>query len=293
MISKEILKHVKRIELRSKRLVEGSLGGEYHSVFKGQGMEFAEVRQYVPGDDVRTIDWNVTARSLEPFIKVHIEEREQTVLFLVDASASCSFGSSRGPKSDSIAEVCALLGLAAVQNNDKMGLIFFSTKPEKYIPVKKGRSHALRVIREVLAFTPQHKGTDFLQAIHFLNRIQKRRAIVFLISDFQDFPADCMPLKVASKRHDIICIHVRDPAEISLPAIGKIRFRDAETGQTKIVRLNKTTARQFTEKQQVEVNRMRQLLKKYGIDHVELRSDGSLFDPIMRFFKARERQKVR
>jgi len=233
---KEILGRVRQIEIRTRRLVNDSLAGQYHSVFKGRGMDFDEVREYVPGDEVRSIDWNVTARAGRPYIKKHTEERELTILLAVDVSASGNFGSGSRSKREVAAELASALAFSAIKNSDKVGLILFSDQIEQYIPPKKGRQHVLRVIREVLFLEPQRRGTDIVRALDFLNMVTTRRAVVFLISDFQtgDGNASLAALRtalgLANRRHDLVAMHIRDPHEATLPNVGTLVVEDAETG---------------------------------------------------------------
>ena len=231
MIPKEVFKKVRQIEIRTNREVTDVLGGQYHSVFKGRGMEFEEVREYLPGDEVRSIDWNVTARFGHPFVKKFKEERELTVMLVVDVSASGQFGSVRQTKNELAAELAALLAFSAIRNNDKVGLIMFTDRIEKFVAPKKGRYHVLRVVREVLAFKPQGRGTDLPMALDYLNHIQRRRAVTFVISDFQvgDERAVLKKLRVASKRHDVIALNLRDPREEVLPAVGLVGLMEVTT----------------------------------------------------------------
>ena len=231
MIPREILKKIRQIEIRTNRLVNDTLGGAYHSVFKGQGMNFEEVREYQPGDEVRSIDWNVTARFGHPYIKKFKEERELTVILIVDVSASGQFGSVRQTKNELTAELAAVLAFSAIRNNDKVGLIMFTDQIEKYVPPKKGRRHVLRVIREILAFQPKGRGTNLRAALDYLNHVQSRRAVTFVLSDFQveDEEAVRKKLRVASKRHDVVALSLRDPREEELPAVGLVELRDSET----------------------------------------------------------------
>ncbi len=291
MISRDIFKQVKRIEITTTRLVEDLLGGEYESVFKGRGIEFADVREYVPGDDIRTIDWNVTARSQHPFVKQYVEERELTVFFLVDASSSCYFGSSAKIKSEIMAEICALLAFAAVKNHDKVGLSFFSDRIEKYLPIKKGRKHVLRVIREILSFHPENSKTGFDEAFEFLLRVVKRRAVVFVVSDFLDFPESSKSLRVLSKKHDIIAIRITDPLEIEIPAAGFVELEDAETGETTMIDSSNPKFREAYRKMARERSeRVDWLFKSVGVDKIDINTRESYTEPIVRFFKEREKR---
>jgi uncharacterized protein (DUF58 family) len=290
MIPREILKKVRQIEIRTNREVTDVLGGQYHSVFKGRGMEFEEVREYLPGDEVRSIDWNVTARFGHPYIKKFREERELTVMLVVDLSASGQFGSVRQTKNELAAELAAVLAFSAIRNNDKVGVILFTDRIEKYIAPKKGRRHVLRVIREILAFQPQGTGTDIGQALDYLNHVQRRRAVCFLLSDFQgdDF---LKPLRVAGKRHDLVALSVRDPRESELPAVGLVELRDAETGERAIVdTFDRGVREAFASKSNARVENLRQLFRSTAVDQVEIRTDADYMQPLIKFFRMRERR---
>lgn len=291
MISREIFRQVRRIEITTTRLVEDLFGGEYESVFKGRGIEFADVREYVPGDDVRTIDWNVTARSQHPFVKQYVEERELTVFFLIDASSSCHFGSTDKFKSEIIAEICALLAFAAVKNKDKVGVSFFTDQVEKYIPMKKGRQHVLRVIREILTYEPQRPRTRYEEAFEFLMRVLGRRAVVFILSDFLDFPENSRPLRVLSKKHDIIAIRTTDPRELEMPHVGLIELEEAETGDILTVDTSDRVFREAYLRLALErAAKVERLFQSVGIDKIDIDTSLSYVEPIVRFFKARERR---
>jgi len=289
-ISKELLKQVKRIEIHTTRLANDMFSGEYESVFKGQGIEFAEVREYVPGDDVRSIDWNVTARSSKPFIKQYVETRELTVLFAVDASSSCYFGSHQKLKSEVAAEIAAVLSFSATRNNDKVGLYIFSDKTELFIPPKKGKKHVLRVIREILTHRHQKRGTELANALEYLNLILKRRAIVFLISDFIADGYD-RQLKMLAREHDVIAIHLTDPRERVLPDVGRVVVKDAESG--KQITINTASARvrqNYSEQASKRMMKIEFLFKRCGIDRIEIDTSQSFIEPISRFFKQREKR---
>ena len=234
MIPKEILKKVKRIEITTRGLVNDVFSGEYHSVFKGRGMEFSEVREYQIGDDIRTIDWNVTARMGHPFVKIFEEERELTVMLIVDVSSSGNFGTHSRMKGEIAIEICALLAFSAIKNNDKVGLIIFTDAIEKFIPPKKGKSHVLRVLRELLYHEPKGRQTDIGKTLEYLNRVTKRRSVVFLVSDFINTGYE-KALQIANRRHDIVAITVTDPREMNMPDVGFIRLEDAETGEVVLV----------------------------------------------------------
>lgn len=290
MIPKEILKQVKRIEIRTSRLVNDLFGGEYESTFKGQGIEFADVREYVPGDDIRTIDWNVTARSQHPFVKKYVEERELTVLFVVDGSGSQQFGSGLKFKSTIAAEICALLAFSAIRNNDKVGLVIFTDTVDKFVPIKKGRSHALRVIREILYYQPKRKGTSLRVALEHVRKVLKRSAVVFIISDFRDQGYE-KPLKILNRKHDLIAIQLVDPREQSLPPQGLVEMEDAETGETLLLNMSIPTLRkQFEKLCREREERTDRFFQLNGIDKVKILTTESYVEPIMKLFKVRERR---
>jgi uncharacterized protein (DUF58 family) len=293
MIPREIFKKVRQIEIRTNREVTDVLGGQYHSVFKGRGMEFEEVREYLPGDEVRSIDWNVTARFGHPFIKKFKEERELTVMLVVDVSASGQFGSVRQTKNELAAELAAVLAFSAIRNNDKVGLIMFTDQIEKFVPPKKGRRHVLRVVREILAFQPKGRGTNLQQALDYLNRVQSRRAVTFVVSDFQVTDEDAVrrKLRVASKRHDVIALSLRDPREEELPAVGLLELRDAETGERALVdTFSRKIREEFAAKAQLRLEALRRLLRSASVDHVEIRSDADYVLPLIQFFSMRGRR---
>lgn len=285
-----LLKKVRKIEIRTNRLVNDLFGGEYESVFKGQGIEFADVREYVPGDDIRTIDWNVTARSQHPFVKKFVETRELTVLFVVDMSGSQFFGSSQKLKSEIAAEIMAILAFSAVKNNDKTGLLIVTEGVEKFIPVKKGRNHALRVIREILGYQPKKKKTRLAGALEYLYRVQTRSSVVFLISDFMDEGYE-KALKILSQKHDVIAIRLYDPLEQGFPKIGLVEMVDRETGQTMLV---DTASPQFQTRFQKTADEkqtaLKKLFKRLQIDCIDIPSNVSYIEPLSKFFKGRERK---
>ena len=291
MLSPELLQHVRHIHIRSRRLVHDVFAGRYHSAFKGHGMEFAEVREYTPGDDVRTIDWNVTARRGHPYIKRYVEERELTVMLLVDLSASGQFGSVRKLKIDIATEICAVLALSAITNNDKVGLLLFTDQIEKFIPPQKGKHHVLRVIREVLYFQPQQRGTDVGHALEYLRNISRRRTVSFLVSDFLASGYE-KPLRIAHRRHDIIPICITDQREISLPRLGFIALQDLETGAYLVVDTTNATVRtQYERRRTAAVARRQQVFQSLGIDAIEVRTDAPYMPPLLRFFHKRERSR--
>jgi uncharacterized protein (DUF58 family) len=290
MIPKEILQQVRRIEIRTQSIVNALLSGEYKSVFRGQGMEFSEVRSYTDGDDIRSVDWNVTARMGEPFVKKHVEEREQTVMLLVDASGSGRFGSHNKMKNDIATELCAVLAFSAIKNNDRVGLITFTSEVEKFIPPKKGKKHVLRVIRELLYFQPRCHGTDIREALRFLNRVQRKKAVVFLVSDFRapDFEST---LRVASQRHDCIAVSVTDPRELRLPDAGLIELEDPETGRIVLADTGSSVFRNRYAKLAIKrQNALRSQLRAAGVDHIELSTASDYIEPLVKFFRKREHQ---
>src|SRR5215469_3573657 len=242
MLPREIIRQIRRLQLRARRAVEDLLGGEYHSVFKGMGMAFEEVREYQPGDDIRTIDWNVTARMGHPFIKRFVEERELTVLLLIDGSASQQFGTRLQQKREVAAELAAVLAFSAITNNDKVGLVAFTDRVERFVPPRKGTRHVLRLIRDVLFFQPTQRGTCLREALDYLNRVLHRRAIVFLLSDFLDRNYE-QALKRTGKRHDLVAVPIRDPGEAELPAVGLLELEDAETGRQVVVDTSRAEVR--------------------------------------------------
>jgi uncharacterized protein (DUF58 family) len=289
MIPREVLQKVRQIEIRTKSVVDAVLSGEYHSVFKGRGMEFSEVRSYVEGDDIRNIDWNVTARMNSLFVKKHVEERELTVMLLVDASASGSFGSVNKFKGEMGVELCALLAFSAIKNNDRVGLIIFTSEVERYIPPQKGKNHVLRVIRELLYFEPKHKGTSVAEALSFLNRVQRRKAVVFLVSDFFTPPFET-PLRVTAKRHDLVAVTLGDPRESELPDVGLIELEDAESGSAVLVdSSSKEVRNRYKQAMGNRVAAIAQTFKANGVDEIRVSTETDYVDPLVRFFKKRER----
>ncbi len=287
METSDLLKKVRKIELKTRGLSNHIFAGEYHTAFKGRGMAFSEVREYQPGDDIRTIDWNVTARFNTPFIKVFEEERELTVMLIIDVSGSKNFGTQKQMKQELVTELSAVLAFSAIQNNDKIGVIFFSEKVEKFIPPKKGKSHILRIIRELIAFEPENKGTDIGEALRYFNNVIKKRAICFVISDFMDNNFEA-PLKIANKKHDVVTISINDKREEELPDIGLIQMKDAETGEVKWIDTGNKSIRQNYKKNYLrnkeEVN---QLFKNSGVDSIQLRTDMDYIKPLIQFFKRR------
>ncbi len=291
MISKELAKKVRYIQIMTNKAVNDVLAGEYHSVFKGQGMEFDEVREYQPGDEIRTIDWNVTARTGHPYVKRFREERELTLLFLVDLSASGRFGSVKNMKSEVATELCALLAFSAIKNNDKVGLVVFTEEVELFIPPAKGTTHVLRLISELLSFEPKKKGTRIRAGLDFAARILNRRSIVFLISDFFDQDYD-RTLRILSRRHDLIALSVNDPREYELPDVGLLDLQDAETGATVTIDTGSAAVRkQYAAAGRARAEGLRDSLRSMDIDLIEVGTSHDYLLDLIRFFKRRERQK--
>jgi len=290
METAELLKKVRTIEIRTRGFVNQIFSGEYHSVFKGRGMAFSEVREYQFGDDIRSIDWNVSARFNHPFVKVFEEERELTVILLVDVSGSGDFGTVRQLKRETATELCAVLAFSALKNNDKVGVIFFSDVIEKFIPPKKGRSHVLRILREVIDFTPGHRGTDITEALRFLTGAIKKRSIVFLISDFMD-ESYGDALRIAGRKHDLVGIKLYDPREEELPPVGLMRTIDAETGETRWVDTDSKRVRDaYARWWKTAEDARRMLFRKSGLDEIRVRTDQSYVKPLMMFFRMREKR---
>jgi len=284
----EILRQVKLLELRTRGLVNSLFTGEYRSVFKGQGMEFSEVREYQPGDEVRSIDWNVTARMGKPFVKRYIEERELTVMLAVDLSGSERFGTRARFKSELASELAAVLAMSAIRNNDRVGAVLFTDRIEHFVPPRKGRRHALRLMRDLLVFEPEGKGTDLTGALEYTGRMLKHKAIIFVVSDFQAEDLE-QPLKLLAQRHDVVAVTVDDPSEQELPDIGQVRFVDPETGTTIDVDTSDARVRaRFAEAVAEELSSRRRLLRRLAIDEVPVRTDGGVVDPLIKFFRARE-----
>ncbi|GAB1370968.1 DUF58 domain-containing protein [Candidatus Kapaibacterium sp.] len=291
METTELIKKVRKIEIKTRGLTKQLFSGEYHSAFKGRGMAFNEVREYQAGDDIRSIDWNVTARYATPFVKVFEEERELTVVLLVDISGSQGFGTKLQFKRDLVTELCAVLSFSAIQNNDKIGLLFFSDEVEKFIPPKKGKYHALRIIRELLEFQPKGKGTNLSNALAYLTNVLKKKSIVFVISDFisKDYDA---ALKVASKKHDTVAIQIYDIAEEELPKVGIIRMLDSETNQHLWVDTNSKNVRESYKNWWDSNQKMLNIsLNKNKVDLIKIRTDESYIGPLQNFFRKRENKR--
>jgi uncharacterized protein (DUF58 family) len=286
MTSEELLKRVRSIEIKTRRLSRNIFAGEYHSQFKGRGMAFSEVREYQPGDDVRSIDWNVTARLNKPYIKVFEEERELTVMLLVDVSGSRHFGTLSQMKRDMVAEVAATLAFSTIANNDKVGVIFFSDKIEKFIPAQKGKTHVLHIIRELLSFEPSSTGTDISQALQYFSNAQKRHCTVFLISDFIGIENLEKPLMIASNRHEVNAIQIYDRRDTELPNLGLVQFRDAESGEdmwvdTSLKAIREEYAMAWTRNQ----NQIEQIFTRTGVKKVAVRTDADYVKALMQLFR--------
>ena len=291
MIPRELFRKIRRVEVRTRGLVEDVFGGEYHSAFKGRGIEFAEVRPYQIGDDVRTIDWSVTARQGEPFVKVYEEEREQTLLLCVDVSASGAFGSTGTLKRELAAEVCAVLGFSALRNHDKVGLLLFSDRVERFVPPKKGRRHVLRVVRDVFAHEAEGTGTDLAGAFEHALRVVRRRAIVVVVSDFLDAGFE-RALRALAARHDVVAVRVVDPREEALPAVGLATLRDPETGRATLVdtssrAVREAFARRAADREAATVEALRQS----RVEAVTVRTGEDFVDPLAAFFRRRNRER--
>ncbi len=287
MQTSELLKKVRAIEIKTKGLSTNIFAGEYHSAFKGRGMAFSEVREYQPGDDIRTIDWKVTARFNHPYIKVFEEERELTLMLLIDVSASGAYGSNYGLKKERVTEIAAVLAFSAIQNNDKIGVILFSGKIEKFIPPKKGRSHVLTIIRELLNFKPEQKDTNISEALGYFVNVIKKRCTAFLISDFMDQGME-QALRSARNKHDLIGLRVYDPLEAELPDLGIVRIQDAETGQEMYVdTASKKVRNHFKHLRETRAKRTKDLFKKAGVDYASIRTDQSYVHPLIMLFKNR------
>ena len=289
-LSPELIKKIREIQVKTNHLVNHMMAGEYVSAFKGRGMEFREVRGYEPGDDIRLIEWNVTARMGEPYIKQYREERELTVMLLVDVSSSGEFGSHLELKNEVAAEVASILAYAAIKNNDKVGLVVFSDRVEHFIAPQKGRAHVWNVIRTILNFQPEGRQTDLARPLEYLLRLQKRKCVVFLISDFQAEGYDTA-LRLAAQKHDLVALAITDPREMVFPPVGVVHLEDAETGETLMVN-TRDRALMLAYERAAEVERLerRRRFRSLGIDTVDIRTDGSLINPIIQFFKMREKK---
>ena len=288
MDTSELLKRVRRVEIKSRGLSDRIFSGQYHSAFKGRGMAFSENREYQPGDDVRAINWNVTARMGTPYMKVFEEERELTVMMLVDVSGSGRFGSGEQTKRDLMTEIAAVLSFSAIQNNDKIGVILFSDRVEKFIPPKKGKSHTLRIIRELLDFEPENKGTNINEALKFFNQVVKKRSIAFLMSDFMDDGFEDT-MRIAKRKHDLVALRIYDNRETELPDVGMIRIRDAETGELKWFDSSTKDVRiKFKANNLRHEARLKEIFTKSGVDTAWIQTDRNYTIPLMNLFKRRE-----
>ncbi len=292
MISTELIKKIRRIEIRTRRLVNDSYAGEYHSVFKGRGMEFDEVRPYQYGDEIRTIDWNVTARTGEPYVKRYVEERELTVMLVVDASASENFGSVNRFKREVAAELTAVLSFAATTNNDKVGLLIFTDQVELYIPPRKGRRHVLRVIRELLAFEPKNRGTDIKMALETVNQLLKRRSIIFLVSDFLvEAESYRQAMAITNKRHDLVAVDLHDPLEKGIKNVGLIALEDPETGEIAWVDTgNRTWQKAYHQRLNKAESNKNRAFQQASVDRIDIGTDEDYTIPLTSFFKERSRR---
>ena len=291
MSTSALLKKVRKIEIKTKGLSNHIFAGEYHTAFKGKGMAFSEVREYQPGDDIRSIDWNVTARYNSPFVKVFEEEREMTVMLLIDVSASGNFGTQEQFKRELATELAAILAFSAINNNDKVGVIFFTDKVEQFIPPKKGKSHILRIIREVLAFEPTGKGTDIAGALEYFSAVIKKRSICFILSDFMSKEFD-RPLKISSKKHDLVALRIHDKREDTLPNVGLVPMQDAETEKMLFVDTSSKKVRDnFAKNRAQATERLRKLFPASGVDLIDITTGKDYVKPLINFFKTRGKRR--
>jgi uncharacterized protein (DUF58 family) len=289
MLPRELLRKIRKIEIHTSRLVDNQLAGQYHSVFKGRGIAFAEVRQYYPGDDVRVIDWNVSARMNEPYVKIFTEERDRTVNLLIDMSASGLFGSRTQSKREVAAEVAAMVAFSAIKNNDRVGLIIFTDEVELYVPPKKGKKHVLRVIREILTFRPRSRRTDLAAGLAYLGRIARRRSVAFLVSDFVASGWE-RPLRIACRRHDLVPVVIADPMEEALPRVGLIAFEDIETGAMIELDTRGAEAQAYAELAAQARRAREDVMRRLELDFVNVRTDRAHVDALVQFFRARARR---
>jgi uncharacterized protein (DUF58 family) len=291
MLTRELLKKIRTIEIVTERLVRDRMAGQYHSVFKGSGIAFSEVRQYMPGDDIRLIDWNVSARMNDTYIKLFTEEREMTVLLLVDMSASGRFGTQGQEKRELAAELAAVVAFSAIRNNDRVGLIIFTDQVEKFVPPKKGKKHVLRVVSEILSFQPRHPGTRIAAGLEFLGRVARRRAVAFLVSDFlAPIESYERALRITARRHDIIPVAVTDPLEEALPSVGLIELEDPETGERVVFDSTGAEARGFARDARRALEARDALLRRLAMDAIRVRTDRSYLPALTTFFEARARR---
>jgi uncharacterized protein (DUF58 family) len=290
MLPKDLVKRIRRIEIGTRRALDSGLAGQYHSVFKGRGMAFSEVRQYQPGDEIRTIDWNVTARLQAPYVKVFTEERELTVMLLVDVSASGDFGSQEKSKAEVAAEIAALLAFSAIKNNDRVGLLLFTDRVERFIPPKKGRRHVLRVVSEILSFRPEGRGTDIAAALDFHQRLMRRTAVTFLVSDFLDTGWE-KAIRLCNQRHDLVPVVLTDALEESLPAVGLVYAEDAETGEPILIDTTSSRVRKRYEEAARDRRETRdRALRRLGIDKIDIRTEADYVRALVSFFRVRARR---
>ncbi|MBN2442477.1 MAG: DUF58 domain-containing protein [Spirochaetales bacterium] len=290
MIPKELAKKIRYIQIFTTKTVNNVFAGEYESAFKGHGMEFEDVREYQPGDEVRSIDWNVTARTGKPYIKRFIEERELTIMFLVDLSASGTFGSIEKTKNEIAAEICALIAFSAIKNNDKVGLIVFTDVVEMFISPKKGMTHVLRLIRELLYFKPRKAQTNIQEGLAYLGRVMRKKAVVFLVSDFLESDYE-KQMRIMGKRHDLIAVSITDPREMTLPPVGLLELEDAETGELIVIDTSDPGIRKQYEKQGKErASGLNKLFRSMGVDQIDIRTDKDYVSTLMRFFLEREKR---
>jgi uncharacterized protein (DUF58 family) len=293
MLPREVIRQIRRLQLKARRAVEDLLGGEYHSVFKGTGIAFEEVRAYQPGDDIRTIDWNVTARMGHPFIKRFVEERELTVVLAVDCSGSNQFGTRLQQKREVAAELAAVLAFSAISNNDKVGLIAFTDRVERFVPPRKGTRHVLRLIRDVLFYEPKGRRTSLAGGLDHLNRVQRKRSIVFLFSDFLDVGYE-RQLRRTSRRHELIAVRLSDPREEQLPDVGLVVLEDAETGERLLVDTGSAVVRDsYRGAGERRSEELRKLMRSAGVDLIEVSTDGAHLDALVRFFRQRQKRQRR
>lgn len=290
MEARELIRKIRRIEIITSRLVNDVMAGEYHSVFKGKGIEFDEAREYQPGDDVRSIDWNVTARMGAPYVKRYVEERELTVVLVVDGSASCRFGTTNHFKNETAAEICALLGFSAIKNNDRVGLLVFTDRVEKFVPPKKGSKHVLAVIRELLMFEPEGKGTNINAALEHLNRVLKRKCVVFVMSDFLDRDFE-QAMSAANRRHDLIAVALKDQRELELDNVGLIALEDAETGARMTLDTRHPAVRErFRQSALQRYESLKKLFQRHAIDFISVNTDEDFMTPLVQLFQKRARR---
>ena len=290
MIYSDAVKKIHKIQIITTRMANALSAGHYRSVFKGRGLEFGEIREYYAGDDVRFIDWNVTARTGRPHVKRYVEERELTVFFLIDVSSSCHFGTAHCLKNQLAAEICALLAFTALKNNDKIGMMLFTDRLERFLPPRKGSRQALRIIRDALYFQPEGMGTDLSLALEYLNRILKRRTITFILSDFYAPPFTKL-LSVTARRHDVIAVTLNDPAEITLPNVGLLTLQDAETGESTFIDTGNAVVREhYRENNLRRLEERDKLFQSLNIDHIDIRTDVPYLSTLIKFFRQRERK---